>query len=106
MLWDLEQYHMGGYLKKRMQAMDWREDIKEMKRDWGMDGASNLAMAGAAMIAAVSALSFWVSILSQEQLKQQMINLFLTIKFLPLNASQRHTLFQLKAIFKLFILNN
>ena len=71
--------------------MEWRHDIKEMKRDWGMDGASNLAMAGAAMIAAVSALSFWVSILNQERLKQKMINLFLTIKFLPLNASQHHT---------------
>ena len=58
MLWDLEQYHMGGHEMKRKQAMEWRHDIKEMKRDWGMDGASNLAMAGAAMIAAVSALSF------------------------------------------------
>ena len=38
--------------------MDWRHDIKEMKRDWGMDAANNLAMAGAAMIVAVSALAF------------------------------------------------
>ena len=41
-----------------MQAREWYHDIKEMKEDWGMSGASNLAMAGAAMIVAVSALSF------------------------------------------------
>ena len=39
-------------------SKDWRQDIKEMKEEWGMDGARNLAMAGAALIVAVSALSF------------------------------------------------
>ena len=58
MHWELEQYHMDDHRGKKEQVKDWRKDIKEMKRDWGMGGASDLAMAGAAMIVAVSALAF------------------------------------------------
>ena len=58
MAWDLKEYMHGDEHDKMRQSRGWMKDIKEMKRDWGMDGASNLAMAGAAMIVAVSALSF------------------------------------------------
>ena len=58
MAWDLKEYMYGDEHDKIRQSRGWMKDIKEMKRDWGMDGASNLAMAGAAMIVAVSALSF------------------------------------------------
>ena len=58
MAWDLKEYMYGDEHDKMRQSRGWMKDIKEMKRDWGMDGASNLAMAGAAMIVAVSALTF------------------------------------------------
>ena len=58
MAWDLKEYMHGDEHDKMRQSRGWMKDIKEMKKDWGMDGASNLAMAGAAMIVAVSALSF------------------------------------------------
>ena len=58
MAWDLKEYMHGDEHDRMRQSRGWMKDIKEMKRDWGMDGASNLAMAGAAMIVAVSALSF------------------------------------------------
>merc|ERR1719492_500177 len=50
MAWDLKEYMHGDEHDKMRQSRGWMKDIKEMKRDWGMDGASNLAMAGAAMI--------------------------------------------------------
>ena len=58
MAWDLKEYMHGDEHDKIRQSRGWMKDIHEMKREWGMDGASNLAMAGAAMIVAVSALSF------------------------------------------------
>ena len=58
MAWDLKEYMHGDEHDRMRQSRGWMRDIEEMKREWGMDGASNLAMAGAAMIVAVSALSF------------------------------------------------
>ena len=58
MAWDLKEYIHGDDHDKMRQSRAWRKEIKEMRSEWGMDGASNLAMAGAAMIVAVSALSF------------------------------------------------
>ena len=58
MAWDLKEYMYGSEHDRMRQSRGWMRDIEEMKREWGMDGANNLAMAGAAMIVAVSALSF------------------------------------------------
>ena len=58
MHWDLTEYLYSDDDHKKRMTKDWRKDIKEMKEDWGYGGASNLAMAGAAMIVAVSALTF------------------------------------------------
>merc|ERR1712079_484032 len=58
MLFDLKEYMHGDEHDKIRQGRAWMEEIEEMKEDWGMGGANNLAMAGAAMIVAVSALSF------------------------------------------------
>ena len=58
MAWDLKEYMHGDDHDKMRQSRAWMKEIKEMRSEWGMDGASNLAMAGAAMIVAVSALSF------------------------------------------------
>merc|ERR1719150_2740206 len=58
MAWDLKEYIHGDDHDKMRQSRAWMKEIKEMRSEWGMDGASNLAMAGAAMIVAISALSF------------------------------------------------
>ena len=54
----MQEYGMGEEHDKIRKGRQFMDDIEEMKEDWGMDGANNLAMAGAAMVVAISALSF------------------------------------------------
>ena len=61
MMMEFGQYMSGSEEDKMRKGRKFMDDIEEMKEDWGMDGANSLAMAGAAMVVAISALSFWVS---------------------------------------------
>ena len=58
MMISMNEYSMGEEHDKIRKGRQFMDDIEEMKEDWGMDGANSLAMAGAAMVVAISALSF------------------------------------------------
>ena len=58
MLVNMHEYSVGDEYDKIRKGRKFMDEIEEMKEDWGMDGANNLAMAGAAMVVALSALSF------------------------------------------------
>ena len=58
MMISMQEYGMGDENDKIRKGRQFMDDIEEMKEDWGMDGANNLAMAGAAMVVAISAPSF------------------------------------------------
>ena len=58
MLMGIMEYQQGDEHDKMRKGREFMDEIQEMREEWGMDGANNLAMAGAAMVVAISALSF------------------------------------------------
>ena len=56
---ELMEYISSDDHEKMRKGRKYMDEIYEMREDWGIDGANSLAMAGAAMVVTISALSFW-----------------------------------------------